>query len=61
VRFSVRLGKDLRVSASRRGVRFGVGPRVMRVHVGGGRRPGISSGAGPFSIYETLGKKRRRR
>lgn len=38
-----------------RGVRASIGPRAARVHVGGGYRPGISTGAGPFTYYHSLG------
>lgn len=51
---SVKVAPGVRLSASSRGVRGHVGPRVARVHVGGGRS-GISTGAGPFTVYESLG------
>ena len=44
---------------SSRGVRAGVGPRVARVHVGGGYRAGFSTGAGPFTAYHSVGGRRR--
>jgi len=52
--FSVRLAPGVRVSASSRGLRAHVGPRGARLHVGGGRA-GVSTGAGPFTYYESLG------
>lgn len=39
-------------------MRAGIGPRVARVHVGSGRT-GFSSGVGPFSVYSSVGGKRR--
>ena len=51
---SVRLAPGVRVRVSSRGVRTSVGPRVARLHVGGGR-PGVSTGAGPFGFYSSLG------
>lgn len=51
---SVKVAPGVRLSASSRGVRGHLGPRVARVHVGGGRS-GISTGAGPFTVYESLG------
>lgn len=52
--FSVRVAPGIRVRASSRGIRTSIGPRAMRVHVGGGR-PGISTGVGPVSFYTSLG------
>lgn len=52
--FSVRLAPGVRVSASARGLRAHLGPRGARLHVGGGR-PGVSTGAGPFTFYESVG------
>jgi len=43
---------------TRRGVRVRVGPRIARLHIGAGR-PGISTGAGPFTVYKSLGRARR--
>jgi len=57
--FSVRLAPGVRVRASSRGVRTSLGPRVARVHVGGGRT-GFSTGVGPVSYY-TGGSGTRRR
>ncbi len=58
--FSVRVAPGLRVSASSRGLRAHVGPREARLHVGGGRT-GVSTGAGPFTYYHSLGGGGRRR
>lgn len=57
--FSVRLAPGVRVRASSRGVRTSLGPRVARVHVGGGRT-GFSTGVGPVSYYTSGGGSRRR-
>ena len=57
--FSVKLVPGVRVRVSSHGVRAGVGPRIARVHVGTGRT-GLSSGLGPFSVYGSVGGKRRR-
>ncbi len=56
--FSVRLAPGVRVRASSRGVRTSLGPRVARVHVGGGRT-GFSTGVGPVSYYTGTGSRRR--
>jgi len=45
---SLRIAPGVRISASGSGIRSSVGPRVARVHVGGGRA-GVSSGIGPFT------------
>jgi hypothetical protein len=57
--FSVKLMPGVRVRASSRGVRTSLGPRVARVHVGGGRS-GFSTGVGPVSYYTSTGAGRRR-
>ncbi|MET8845388.1 ribosomal protein L7/L12 [Amycolatopsis sp. NPDC004625] len=56
--FSIKLAPGVRIRASSRGLRASVGPRVARVHVGGGRA-GFSSGAGPVGFYTSLGGSRR--
>lgn len=48
--FSVRVAKDVRISASPRGIRTSLGPRAARVHLGAGR-PGVSTGAGRFTYW----------
>jgi hypothetical protein len=50
---SFRIMPGLRISASSRGIRAGVGPRIARVHVGAGRT-GVSTGLGPFGAYTSL-------
>jgi hypothetical protein len=52
--FSVKLAPGVRVRASSRGLRTSIGPRAARVHVGGGRT-GFSTGAGPITLYSSLG------
>lgn len=52
-----RAGRDLNVRVTKRGVRFGIGPRAARMHVGAGR-PTVSTGWGPFTIWEPIGRKR---
>lgn len=51
--FSFRIAPGVRLSASPRGLRAHVGPRAARLHVGGGRT-GVSTGAGPFTYYQSL-------
>lgn len=46
----IRILPGLRISASSRGIRAGVGPRLARVHVGSGGL-GLSTGAGPVTAY----------
>lgn len=52
--FSFKVAPGMRVRASSRGVRASVGPRAARVHFGSGRT-GLSTGAGPVSLYTSLG------
>ena len=49
----------LRVRVTRRGVRWAIGPRAARLHLGAGG-PGVSTGAGPVSAYRGLRRRRRR-
>src|SRR3954471_149942 len=58
--FSFKVAPGVRIRASSRGVRTSIGPRIARVHVGGGRT-GISTGAGPVSFYSSLSGGSRRR
>jgi hypothetical protein len=58
--FSIRIAPGVRIRASSRGIRTSVGPRIARVHVGGGRT-GVSTGIGPVSLYGSLGGKSARR
>lgn len=48
----------VRIRVSKRGLRASVGPRIARVHFGGGRS-GISSGLGPLGIYTSLRSNRK--
>lgn len=57
--FGVRIAPGVRLRASSRGLGVSMGPRAARVHVGGGRT-GVSTGAGPFSLYSGAGRGRRR-
>lgn len=56
--FGVRIAPGVRISASSRGIRAGIGPRAARIHVGAGRT-GFSSGVGPFTYYTSVGGSRR--
>src|SRR5438309_2076678 len=58
--FSFKIAPGVRIRASRRGLRASIGPRAARVHVGGGRT-GVSTGAGPFTLYSSVGSRRRAR
>jgi hypothetical protein len=55
-----RVAPGVRVKVTSRGVRTSLGPRAARVHVGG-YRPGISTGAGPLTLYHGIGGSNRRR
>jgi hypothetical protein len=48
-----------RLRLSKRGVQAGIGPRWLRSHTGGGG-DGISTGAGPVTLYHGLRRRRRR-
>jgi hypothetical protein len=48
--FGIRIAPGLRISASSRGLRAGIGPRAARIHVGSGRTS-LSTGAGPLTLY----------
>ena len=56
--FGIRIFPGVRISASSRGIRAGIGPRAARVHVGSGRA-GFSSGIGPVTYYTGGGGRRR--
>ena len=58
--FYFRILPGVKVRATKRGMRASIGPRAARLHVGVGR-PGVSTGAGPFTWYRPLGGKKRRR
>ena len=55
---SIKIAPGVRISTSGRGPRAHIGPRVARLHVGGGGS-GVSTGAGPFTMYSGLGSPRR--
>jgi hypothetical protein len=58
----LRLAPGIKVRIGRRGrTRWSLGPRAARLHVGGGYRSGVSTGAGSITWYEPLGRRRRRR
>ena len=46
----LRPSRFLKVRVTRRGVRWAIGPRWLRLHLGSGG-PGLSTGAGPVSVY----------
>lgn len=48
-----RVAPGVRLRATRRGPRVSLGPRMARVHVGGGRTA-VSSGSGPVTLWSTL-------
>jgi hypothetical protein len=50
----------VKVRLTRRGVRWDIGPRAARLHLGAGG-PGVSTGARPTSVYRGLRRKCRRR
>lgn len=52
--FSFKVAPGVRIRANSRGLRTSVGPRAARVHFGAGR-PGISTGAGPVTLYHSMG------
>src|SRR3954452_18160121 len=56
--FGIRVMPGVRISASSRGIRAGIGPRAARLHVGAGRT-GFSSGDGPFTYYTSGGSRSR--
>lgn len=51
--FGFRAAPGFRLRATRRGPRVSIGPRIARVHLGGGR-PAVSAGRGPFTVWSTL-------
>ena len=55
----LRLMPGVKVRLTRRGARWGIGPRAARAHFGAGG-PGVSAGAGPFTWYRGLRRRRRR-
>src|SRR5258708_1030645 len=61
MRFSFKIAPGIRIRASSRGIRTSIGPRAARLHFGGGGGTGVSTGAGPVSLYGNLGSQRRTR
>ena len=57
---SLKVAPGVRLSASSKGLRGHLGPRLARVHVGGGRT-GVSTGVGPLTVYEPLSSTRKSR
>lgn len=55
-----RVAPGVRVRLTSSGVRTSIGPRSARVHIGGGYRPGVSTGAEPFTLYHSIGGSRKR-
>jgi len=60
VGFYFKVAPGVRIRASSRGLRASVGPRAARVHFGAGG-PGVSTGAGPVTLYHSVGGGRGRR
>jgi len=48
-----RVAPNVRLRATRRGPRVSMGPRIARVHLGGGT-PAVSAGQGPVTVWQTL-------
>lgn len=48
-----RVARGLRFRVTRRGPRVSLGPRISRIHLGGGT-PAVSTGAGPITLWHTL-------
>ena len=55
----LRLAPGLKVRVTRRGVRWGIGPRAARLHAGAGGK-GVSTGAGWWTWYKPLRRRSRR-
>ncbi len=51
--FAFRVSRGIRIAATPRGIRAGIGPRFARLHVGAGP-VGISTGVGPFTTWTSL-------
>jgi hypothetical protein len=48
-----RVAPGVRLRATSRGPRVSIGPRISRIHLGGGQ-PAVSAGNGPFTLWSTL-------
>lgn len=57
--FSFKIAPGVRIRPTKRGIRTSFGPRVARLHIGGGTRAGVSTGAGPVTFYTSLSGSRR--
>ena len=58
----LKIAPGVKIRIGRRGrVRWSLGPRLFRLHAGGGYRGGVSTGAGPFTWFWPLGRSRRGR
>ena len=55
----LRLLPGVKVRVTRRGVRWGLGPRAARLHLGAGG-PGVSTGVGWWAWYKPLRRRSRR-
>ncbi len=56
-----KLVPGVRIRVTKHGLRTSLGPRAARVHVGGGYRAGVSTGAGPVTLYHGVGTSKRGR
>lgn len=56
----IRPSRFLKFRITKRGVRTAVGPRWLRFHFGAGGE-GVSTGAGPVSIYKKIRHRKERR
>jgi hypothetical protein len=56
----IRPSRFLKVRITKRGLRWAIGPRAARLHLGAGGT-GVSTGAGPGPAYRGLRRRRRRR
>jgi hypothetical protein len=57
--FYFKVAPGVKIRATKRGLRASVGPRAARVHFGAGGT-GVSTGAGPVSLYRAIGGVRSR-
>jgi hypothetical protein len=53
----IRPSRLLKFRITRRGVRTAIGPRWLRYHFGPGGK-GVSTGAGPFTYYRPIRRRR---
>lgn len=54
----LRIVPGVKVRIGKRGLRWSVGPREARLHFGAGGT-GVSTGAGPWTVYKSLRRRRR--